>query len=67
MKIMECVNCLWYSNFNRGSEADLIKMSRSGAKPARQPTIDPTKIYFLLDIVWAKIAPNAPWVTGSII
>ena len=43
MKIMECVNCLWCSNFNKGSVADLIKMSKSGAKPARQPTIDPTK------------------------
>ena len=28
--------------------------------------IDPIKTFFLFDIVWAKIAPNAPWVIGSI-
>ena len=61
MKIKECVNCLWYSNFNKGSDADLMKISRSGAKPAKHPTIDPTKIFFLLEIVWANAHSKDTW------
>ena len=39
---------------------DLIKISKSGANPAKQPIIDPNKTFFLLESVCAKIAPKAP-------
>ena len=60
IKTKECVNCLWNSSRNNGSELDLINISKSGARPAKHPSIAPA-IYFLLpETVCAKIAPKAP-------
>ena len=66
-KNSEWVKCLWYSTESNESFSDCIKISRSGTNPPTSPQIAATLTLFLLDTAQARLAPNIPWVTGSIL
>ena len=42
---------LWFTSVDKPQVYTISYISKSGAKPARQPIIEPTRIFFLFDIV----------------
>ena len=67
IKINEWVNWRWYSRNNNGSVSDLIKMSISGARPARNPMMLAIIILFFFEYVWAAVVATIPCVSGSVL
>ena len=65
MNTSACVNWRWYSRNNSGSVGELMKTSRSGAMPARQPSKAAARSFSRANADCGTTAPIAPWLMGS--
>ena len=63
----EWEKCLWKSTDSKGSDEDLINISRSGDRPPKKPHMAADFRFFFLLNEPARQQPSKPCETGSII